>query len=142
MIEAAPTRGTGPLSRTGSRLLSVRPFGRRRHKMTRAGLRNLAREQSGALIGLVEQREAGRPHDDVVIKDHEYPHRRVTLHDEGTQRIYAERYLASISDLRDQLARRGIRSGPLDAYYASPQNEADLRTISTALLEMSGRLRT
>lgn len=142
MIETAPTYRTGGrLSGTASRLLSVRPFARRRHKMTRAGLRNLARAESEALIGLLEEREASRPHDDIVIKDHEYPHRRVTLHDEETQKIYAERYLAEISDLRGQLARRGIRSWPLDAYYASPQNEADLRTISTALLEVSGRLK-
>lgn len=143
MIEAAPTHGTGNLlSRTGSRLLSVRPFGRRRHKMTRAGLRNLARDESEALIGLLQEREASRPHDDFVIKDHEYPHRRVTLHDEETQRIYAEDYLEEISELREQFAGRGIRSWPLNAYYASPQNEADLRTISTALLEMADRLRT
>ncbi|QIN82215.1 hypothetical protein GBA63_05810 [Rubrobacter tropicus] len=143
MIETAPTQRTGrlPAWKT-SRLLSVRPFGRRRHKMTRAGLRNLARARSEALIGLLQEREASRPLDDVVIKDHEYPHRRVTLHDIETQRIYAEDYLEGISELREQLAERGIRSWPLNAYYASPQNEADLRTISTALLEMAGRLRT
>ena len=54
----------------------------------------------------------------------------------------AEDYLEEISELREQFAGRGIRSWPLNHYYASPQNEADLRTISTALLEMAGRLRT
>lgn len=143
MIETAPTHRTGGLSSwTTSRLLSVRPFGRRRHKMTRAGLRNLARARSETLIGLLQEREASRPLDDIVIKDHEYPHRRVTLHDMETQRIYAEDYLEEISELREQFAGRGIRSWPLDHYCASPQNEADLRTISTALLEMAGRLRT
>lgn len=142
MIETPPTHRTGGrLTGPASRLLSVRPFARRRHKMTRAGLSNLARAESEALIGLLEEREACRPHDDTVIEDHEYSHRRVTLHDRETQRIYAERHLAAVSDLRGQLAERGIRSGPLDAYYAAPQSEADLRTVSTALLEMSGRLR-
>lgn len=108
--------------------------------MTRAGLRNLARERSEALSELVSRREALRPPDDIVLKDHEYPHRRVTLHDLETQRIYAEAHAAALSDLREQFAERGIRSRPLDRHLESPENGADLRTISTALLEMAARL--
>ena len=116
------------------------PFGRRRHKMTRAGLRNLARARSAALADLVDRREACRPRDDVVLKDHEYAHRRVTLHDVETRAIYLSDHLAGIKDLRAQFAERGIRSRELDRYLASPENGADLRTISTALLEMASRL--
>lgn len=116
------------------------PFRRRRHKMTRAGLRNLARARSEALGDLVRRREACRPRNEAVIKDHEYAHRRVTLHDVETQGIYLSDHLAGISDLREQFAGRGIRSRELDRYLASPENEADLRTISTALLEMAARL--
>lgn len=118
----------------------LRPFGRRRHKMTRPGLRNLARARSGALADLVRRREACRPRNDAIIKDHEYPHRRVTLHDLETRKIYLANYQAEVSDLREQFAARGIRSQPLDRYVASPENGADLRTISTALLEMASRL--
>lgn len=116
------------------------PFRRRRHKMTRAGLRNLARARSEALVDLVDRREACRPRNDVVLRDHEYAHRRVTLHDIETRDIYLKDHLAEISDLREQLAQRGIRSRELDRYLASPENGADLRTISTALLEMACRL--
>lgn len=116
------------------------PFARRRHKMTRAGLRNLARARSEALADLVDRREACRPRNDVVFKDHEYAHRRVTLHDVETRAIYLNDHLAGISDLRAQFAERGIRSRELDRYLASPENGADLRTISTALFEMASRL--
>ncbi len=117
-----------------------RPFGRRRHKMTRPGLRNLARDRSEALAGLVSRREACRPRNDAIIKDHEYPHRRVTLHDLETRQIYLANFQAEVSDLREQFAARGIRSQPLDRYLASPENGADLKTLSTALLEMASRL--
>jgi hypothetical protein len=108
--------------------------------MTRPGLRNLARARSEALVELVEQREASRPPNDGVIRNHEYPHRRVTLHDVETQRIYTGEHAAGVSDLREQFARRGIRNGQLDRYLRSPENGADLRTIATALLEMAARL--
>lgn len=113
---------------------------RRRHKMTRPGLRNLARSRSGELADFVDRREACRPEGDAVIRDHEYAHRRVTLHDVETQGIYAVAYADELSDLRDQFARRGIRSPELNRHLASPQNGADLRTVSTALLEMAARL--
>lgn len=135
----ATTRGGSPS--TGLRRRRYLPsFGRRRHKMTRAGLRNLARARSGELADFVEERAACRPRNDVVIRDHEYAHRRVTLHDLTTRRIYLADQLPGISDLREQFASRGIRSRELDRYLASPENEADLRTVSTALLEMASRL--
>lgn len=129
---------TSPVS--APRRSYLRPFGRRRHKMTRPGLRNLARVRSEALAELVRWREACRPRNDAIIRDHEYPHRRVTLHDIETRRIYLSDYHAEVSDLREQFAARGIRSQPLDRYLASPENGADLSTISTALLEMAARL--
>lgn len=134
-IKSSRTSSVAPTRRS-----YLRPFGRRRHKMTRPGLRNLARVRSEALVDLVRRRGACKPRNDIIIKDHEYPHRRVTLHDVETRRLYLADYQAEISDLREQFAARGIRSQPLDRYLASPENEADLRTISTALLEMADRL--
>lgn len=116
-------------------------LGRGRHKMTRAGLRKHALEVSEALVEFIDEREAGRPANDAVVSDHEYPHRRVTLHDEETQRIYTRDYLPEIADLREQFARRGIRNDALDRIYENPQNEGDLRTVSTALGEMVKKLR-
>ncbi len=138
MIET-PTKGGSPSTGLRRRRY-LPPFVRRRHKMTRAGLRNLARARSEEISGLVEQRAACRPRNDAVIRDHEYAHRRVTLHDLGTRGIYLDEHLAAVSDLREQFAARGIRSGELDRYYESPETEADLRTVSTALLEMASRL--
>ncbi len=122
-------------------VLLLRLLGRGRHKMTKAGLRKRALEQSEALMVFVNEREASRPANDTVIRDHQYPHRRVTLHDEGTQEIYARDYLPGIADLREQFAKRRIRNDALDRVYESAQNEGDLRTVSTALVEMAGRLR-
>lgn len=95
---------------------------------------------SEALADFVEKRAESRHRNDLVIRDHEYAHRRVTLHDLETCRVYLAEHLPGISDLREQFASRGIRSRELDRYFASPENEADLRTISTALLEMASRL--
>ena len=55
---------------------------RRPHKMTRAGLRKRAFEESEALINFINDREASRPAHDRVVSNHEYLHRRVTLHGE------------------------------------------------------------
>ena len=112
-------------------------FKRSRHKMTRAGLRKHAFEESEALINFINEREASRPANDSVVRDHEHLHRRVTLHDEETQILYARDYLPEIADLREQFAKRGIRSDVLDRVYEDVQNEGDLRTVSTALVEMS-----
>lgn len=114
---------------------------RSRHKMTRAGLRERAIEESEALINFTNDREASRPANDSIVSDHEHPHRRVTLHDEETQVLYARDYLPRVADLREQFAKRGIRSDVLDRVYEDAQNEGDLRTVSTALIEMAKRLR-
>ena len=116
-------------------------LGRERHKMTRAGLRKRALEASEALVESINEREADRPAHDTVVTDHEYPHRRVTLYDEETQRIYARDHLPEIADLREQFARRGIRSDALDRLYEDALSEGDLRTVSTALGEMAKELR-
>ena len=55
---------------------------RRPHKMTRAGLRKRTFEESEALINFINDREASRPAHDSVVSNHEYLHRRVTLHGE------------------------------------------------------------
>lgn len=112
----------------------------RRYKMTKPALRNLALQEFIALLAFVNERQAGRPDNDTVIKDHELPSRRVTLHDEETQRIYTRDHLPRVKDLRDQFAQRGIRDGALDLYYETAENEADLRTIATVLPEMAKRL--
>ncbi|MDP9439062.1 MAG: hypothetical protein M3P49_09995 [Actinomycetota bacterium] len=116
-------------------------LGRKRHKMTKAGLRKRALEASEALVEAIDEREASRPANDTVITDHEYSHRRVTLHDEETQRIYARDHLPEIADLREQFAKRGIRNDALDRLYEDALNEGDLRTVSTALGEMAKALR-
>ena len=116
-------------------------LGRKRHKMTMAGLRKRALEASEALVETIDEREAGRPANDTVVTDHEYSHRRVTLHDEETQRIYARDHLPEIADLREQFAKRGIRNDALDRLYEDALNEGDLRTVSTALGEMAKELR-
>lgn len=122
-------------------VLLLRLLGRGRHKMTRAGLRKRALERSEALVGFIDEREATRPANDTVLRDHEHPHRRVTLHDEETQRIYTRDYLPEIADLREQFVKRGIRNDALDRIYENPHNEGDLRTVSTALGEMVKKLR-
>jgi hypothetical protein len=122
-------------------VLLSRLLGRSRHKMTRAGLRKRAFKQSEALMVFVNEREANRPANDAVITDHQYSHRRVTLHDEETQEIYARDYLPGIADLREQFAKRGIRNDALDRVYESAESEGDLRTVSTALVEIAKTLR-
>ena len=114
---------------------------RSRHKMTRAGLRKRAFEESEALRNLINDREASRPGNDSIVSDHEYLHRRVTLHDEETQILYTRDHLPEIADLREQFAKRGIHSDILDRLYESVQTEGDLRTVSTALVELAKTLR-
>ena len=118
----------------------VRRFRGVRHRLTRPELRNRALEESERLFQLVEEREAARPEHDPIIKDHEFPHRRVTVHDEETQEIYFEEHLPRVADLREQFAERRIKNRTLDDLYESVENDADIRTVSTALAEMSKRL--
>ncbi len=82
-------------------VLLITLLGRERHKMTRVGLRKRALEASEALVESINEREADRPAHDTVVTDHEYPHRRVTLYDEETQRIYTRDHFPEIADLRE-----------------------------------------
>lgn len=123
-------------------LLVFRVLRRRGHKITRPELRNRAIRESERLIELVEEQKAGRPENDPVLKDHELSHRRVTFYDEEMQEIYHREHLAEISELKDLFAQRGIRNRMLENLEESVENEADLRTISTALEEMSTRLKS
>ena len=125
----------------GSFWLLARRFGRVRHRLTRPELRNRALRESERLVELVEAREASRPSDDPVIRDHDLAHRRVTFHDEETQKIYRRDHLPEVAELREHFAGRGIRSAALDDFYESAENDADLRTIATALEEMAARLK-
>lgn len=118
----------------------VRRFGGVRHRMTRPELRNRALEESRSLFQFVEEREAARPEHDSIIKDHEHPHRRVTIHDEETQGIYFKEHLPLVADLRELFAKRQVKSRALDDLYESVENDADIRTVSTALAEMAERL--
>lgn len=111
---------------------------RRRHKTTRAGLRKRALEESGALIALIREREASRP----AVEDefYEKAHEQATQHDEELRQIYRSDHLPRIEDLREQFAERGIRDEALDEAYGAARNEAEVRTVSTALLVMADRL--
>ncbi len=123
-------------------VLLVRSYRSRGHELTRPELRNRATGLSERLAGLVGEQQAARPPDDPVIKDSELSHRHVTSQDEEMQRVYRRDYLPEVSELRGHFAGRGIRNGMLNELYESPENEADLRTISTALQEMAARLKT
>ncbi|MGB3681338.1 MAG: hypothetical protein WA990_02510 [Rubrobacteraceae bacterium] len=120
--------------------LVMRGLGGVRHRLTRPALRKRALEESRSLSRFVEDREASRPERDPIIKDHEYSHRRVTLHDEETQGIYAKEHLPRVADIRAQLAGRHVKNQTLDDLYESVENNADIRTISTALAEMAERV--
>lgn len=120
--------------------LVLRGFGRVRHRLTGPELRNQAFRESQRLFEFVEEREAARPEQDPVVKDHEYPHRRVTLHDEETQEIYFEEHLPRVADLREMFAERRVKNRTLDEHYESVETSADIRTVCTALSEMAERL--
>lgn len=123
-----------------SLFLARRWFAGSRHRFTRPALRQRALEESGRLVSLVDERRMSRPPDDPVIVEHEIAHRRVTLHDEGTQEIYRREHLPVVAELRQQFAERRIRNPMLDELYETAGNEADLRTVATALEEMARRL--
>ncbi|MGB3635400.1 MAG: hypothetical protein WA982_15265, partial [Rubrobacteraceae bacterium] len=114
--------------------------GETRHRLTKPELRNQALKESERLAELVDERESHRPLEDPVIQDHQLAHRRFTSYDEETQEVYEREHMPKIVELRGHFAARHIRSGMLDDLYGSAGNEADLRTISTALQEMAGRL--
>ena len=114
---------------------------RRRHKTTKAGLRQRAVEESEALMALIREREAGRPADPDVGLDPDEALRSATEHDEELRLTYRSDHLPRIADLREQFAERGIRDEALDGAYGSVRCEAEARTVSTALLVMADRLR-
>lgn len=115
---------------------------RRRHKMTKAGLRKRAIKESEALTALIDEHVASsRPADGARAEYHERAHWRATLPDEELRSIYRRAHISEVAELREQLAERGIRDEALDRVYESAWTEADLRTISTALLVMANRLR-
>lgn len=121
--------------------LVVRRLRRKRHEMSRAGLRRRILEEAESLRSLVDEREMSRPESESSVRGHELSHRRVTLHDEKTRELYIREHLPEVSTLREQLARRGIRDRTLDSLYESAENGNDLRTVSTALSEMARSLR-
>lgn len=118
----------------------VRRLGKPQHQLTRPELRNQALRESEKLVEMVQDRESRRPEDDPVIQDHRLAHRRFTSHDEETQEIYRSEHLPKVAELREHFAARRIRNEMLDDLHGAAGNEADLRTISTALQEMAGRL--
>lgn len=122
-------------------LVALRRRVKERHEMTRAGLEKRAIEEARSLRKLVDEREESRPENDSVVREHELPERRVTLHDEETRGMYLRDHLPEVSRLREQLAKRGVRDQTLDEVYGSVENGSDLRTVSTALSEMARRLR-
>ena len=121
-------------------VLAGRLTGRRRHKLTTPELRNRARREAEGIAELIEGRQRSRPQDEPVIKHHEFPHRRVTVHDEETRGIYVRDHLPEVSLLQQQFSERHVHNRMLNSLYESPENEADLRTIATALEEMADRL--
>ncbi len=115
-------------------------LGKGRHEMSRAGLAKRAVEEAESLRTLAEEREESRPEGDSILKEHDLPHRRVTLHDEGTREIYVREHLPEVAELRRQLRGHGVRDQTFDALYESVDNGSDLLTVSTALSEMAHRL--
>ena len=116
---------------------------RRRHKMTVAGLRQRALEESEALMALIREREAARgpAGADSAGVDPDEALRRANAHDEELRLAYRGVHLPRVADLREQFAERGIRDEALDEVYGSVRSEAEARTVSTALLVMADRLR-
>lgn len=125
----------------GGLWLLSRRFGETKHRLTTPELRNQALQESERLSELVGLRESNRPPDDPVIQDDQLEHRRFSSHDEETREIYKNEYMPKVVELKKHFAARRIRNEMLDELHDSVGNEADLRTISTALQEMAGRLK-
>lgn len=127
--------------------LAVRFFERgRKPRLTRPGLVEHAKAMSSALADFANKRETRRPSREAVLagggehhRDH--PDRYIDLYDVGTRAIYDRDYLPEIEVLREEFALRGVREKALDKVYGSPGKIADVRTISTALLVMTQKLR-
>jgi hypothetical protein len=85
-------------------------FGKKRREMSRAGLHRRASEEAESLRAFVDEREAKRPERDSVVKDHDLPSHRVTLHDEGTMEVYAREHLPEVAELRRQARDHGVKN--------------------------------
>ncbi len=121
--------------------LLARRFGKTRYRLTGPELRNQALRESERLAGLISDRDSHRPPDDPVIQDHQLAERHSTSYDEETLEIYKSEHMPKVAELRQHFAARRIRNGMLDELHDSAESEADLRTISTALQEMAGRIK-
>lgn len=112
-----------------------------RHKMTRAGLEKRATAVSNSLAAFCNEREASELPSLVASGGPEPPDPNERPEDLEAQALYQVYYLPEVADLREQFARRRIREKALDRVYEAPENVAEIRTISTALLVMACRLR-
>lgn len=121
--------------------LLLRRSRRVRHKMTRAGLEQRAMAVSNSLTALCNEREASQFPSLVASGAPEPPDPNERPEDLEAQTLYRVHYLPEVEDLREQFAQRRIREKALDHVYEAPENVAEIRTVSTALLVMASRLR-
>ena len=119
------------------------PSRRVRHKLTRAGLRKRAASLSGSLSDFCNQREASKRPPLIIVGGNEIPDPDAGAESEDLEAsaLYRAYYLSEVMDLREQFALRGMSEKALDECYESPENVAEIRTASTALLVMADRLR-
>ncbi len=123
--------------------LLLRPSKRVRHKLTKPGLRKRAASISGSLADFCNQREA-REHPPLIAvggNDIPDPDTKPETEDLEASALYRTYYLSEVADLREQFSRRGIHEKTLDEVYESPESVAEIRTVSTGLLVMAGRIR-
>lgn len=114
-----------------------------RHKLTRAGLKKRAASISGSLADFCNQREASERPPLITVGGNEIhdPDTETKTEDPETSALYRTHYLPEVADLREQFARRGMHEKALDESYESPESVSQIRTVSTGLLVMAGRLR-
>lgn len=129
-----------PLVTLGLMLL-LRRSRRVRHKMTRAGLEKRATAVSDSLTVFCNEHEASQLPSLVASGGPEPPDPNERPEDLEAQALYKVYYLPEVADLREQCARRRVREKALERVYEAPESVAEIRTISTALLVMAGRLR-
>lgn len=116
--------------------LLVRHFKRgSKHRLTTPALVERARDMSNALADFANEREAA------PAGGHDLHQDRPGLYDAESRSAYARDYLPEIEVLREEFAKRGVREKTLDKAYRKPDDTADVRTVSTALLVMAQRLR-
>lgn len=112
-----------------------------RHKMTWAGLEKRATAVSDSLAAFCNEHEESQIPSLVASGGPEPPAPNERPEDLEAQALYRVYYLPEVEDLREQFAQRRIREKALDRVYEAPENVAEIRTISTALLVMASRLR-